>query len=875
MTQHPSAGKTSDSHPNDKGEHPGRERRTWPAHLLPGGIRERLFLLIVLAAVPVLILQGWTYYNRYVTRRDQALQTEFEVARGVATTFASYIDGVWRQLDTVGQEIITVDPSAEWDTERRTDRLLETIDYRYATIRSASWVSPDGRVLASTSPGAIGRDVSAQQYFQQALSGVPWAISDLLPIGTVIERPLVGMAVAIQDEDGVLHGVIVAGIEPARIGEVAFVRWRPAGGAFSLFDSQGILVYRHPETPLSWEQRSQWLQDDPLLPSALVGRAAQGEITSPIAGDRRFAARVPIPEIGWVAGASRPVAIVMAPVRQDLLRESMLGIMVASLALLLASLLARTIAEPLRRLERDAHAMGTGEIPASTDSQAPNEVYSLRAAMTGMAAGLIDRAAALRQANTLLQEQTEELQVQSEELRAANEALTHSEQRYRKLFEANLAGTYLTKPDGTIIDFNDAMMRMLGYDSREDVFQHRSTDFYADPAYRAELIQRLRNDGIVPGNEAVLCRKDGSTLYALGYAVLLTDPQTGEPYIQGVAVDITDRKRAEQAVRESEERLSTIFNSVHDAIFIHTFDQRILDVNDKMLEMYGVSKEEALHSYKLLEFADPSKTALAEEIWRDVLAGHPRLIEWTGRNARTGRVFPTEVFLRRIEYGGQEAILATVRDISERKQAEEALRRSEEWFRTLADAMPQLVWTAEPDGRVDYYNQRYKEFQGIEPIADGSFQWAPVLHEDDVAPTVEAWERAVRKGETYQIEHRVQRADGSYHWYLSRGTPVRDAEGRIVKWFGTATDIDDVKQAQEALQELTKTLETRVAQRTRELEHRARQLQKLTLELSQAEDRERKASGGHPARRPPAAACGGEVPPGPAGQPGPRRRRGA
>ncbi len=134
--------------------------------------------------------------------------------------------------------------------------------------------------------------------------------------------------------------------------------------------------------------------------------------------------------------------------------------------------------------------------------------------------------------------------------RRAGEALRESEQRYRRLFEASLAGVYLTKPDGTILDFNEAMMRMLGYDTREEVFQHRSPDFYADPEFRKELIYLLQRDGIVPAKEAVLRRKDGSVLYALGHAVLLRNEQTGEPYIQGVAIDITERKQAEEALRE-------------------------------------------------------------------------------------------------------------------------------------------------------------------------------------------------------------------------------------------------------------------------------------------------------------------------------------
>ena len=136
------------------------------------------------------------------------------------------------------------------------------------------------------------------------------------------------------------------------------------------------------------------------------------------------------------------------------------------------------------------------------------------------------------------------------ERKRAEEALRQSESRYRKLFEANLAGVYLTKLDGTILDFNDAMRRMLGYDSREEVFQHRSSDFYAEAEFRQELMRLLQKDGVVPAKEAVLRRKDGSILHALGSAVLLVNEQTGEPYIQGASIDITERKQAEEALRE-------------------------------------------------------------------------------------------------------------------------------------------------------------------------------------------------------------------------------------------------------------------------------------------------------------------------------------
>jgi PAS domain S-box-containing protein len=118
------------------------------------------------------------------------------------------------------------------------------------------------------------------------------------------------------------------------------------------------------------------------------------------------------------------------------------------------------------------------------------------------------------------------------------------------------------------------------------------------------------------------------------------------------------------------------------------------------------------------------------------------------------------------------------------------------WARELADAMPQLVWMAGPSGRVEYYNRRHEEYAGIH-LHDDGWRWEPVVHPDDLDATVQAWERAVATGTPYEMEHRVQRADGCFEWHVSRGVPVRDASGRVVRWFGTATNVDALKRAQE------------------------------------------------------------------------------
>lgn len=139
-------------------------------------------------------------------------------------------------------------------------------------------------------------------------------------------------------------------------------------------------------------------------------------------------------------------------------------------------------------------------------------------------------------------------------------------------------------------------------------------------------------------------------------------------------------------------------------------------------------------------------------------------------------------------------------DITERKRIEAALSDSESRFRELADAMPQMVWSARPDGFVDYYNERWYEFTGYSRERYGDESFTPLLHPDDVARCLEMWYASVRTGTEYVIEYRFWcRKTNAYRWYLTRALPIRGRDGRIERWFGTCTDVHDMKNAQEAL----------------------------------------------------------------------------
>jgi PAS domain S-box-containing protein len=206
------------------------------------------------------------------------------------------------------------------------------------------------------------------------------------------------------------------------------------------------------------------------------------------------------------------------------------------------------------------------------------------------------------------------------------------------------------------------------------------------------------------------------------------------------------------------------------------------------------------------------------------------------------RQLNAELERRVAERGAElEASNAQLREeVAERSRTEVALRESEARFRQLANSMPQLVWSADSDGRVNYYNERRHELEGIEPGDDGAWSWHPVLHPDDVQATDAEWKRAVDSGTRYEIEHRARMRDGSFRWHLSRGVPVRDNEGNVTQWYGSATDIHVQKEIERTLRErevqlreLSESLERRVAERTEDLILANQMLESRNLELQE------------------------------------------
>jgi PAS domain S-box-containing protein len=222
-------------------------------------------------------------------------------------------------------------------------------------------------------------------------------------------------------------------------------------------------------------------------------------------------------------------------------------------------------------------------------------------------------------------------------------------------------------------------------------------------------------------------------------------------------------------------------------------------VNQRWLEYAGISLEE--------ELKEPTRTIHPEDL--------PSVMEKWLADMAAGRPFEGEMRLRRAdgEYRWFLVRTAPLRDqqgnilkwygvsvdIEDRKRVE---IRS----RALVDAIPQQIWSGPPDGTVDYCNERWRSYMGLEIEDLRGDGWQTMLHPDDRERVLNAWHEAVVNGTPYEQEERHRGADGSYRWFLARGVPLRNSEGRIVRWYGTNTDIEDRKGAEEELQRLSRQL---------------------------------------------------------------------
>jgi PAS domain S-box-containing protein len=288
----------------------------------------------------------------------------------------------------------------------------------------------------------------------------------------------------------------------------------------------------------------------------------------------------------------------------------------------------------------------------------------------------------------------------------------------------------------------------------------------------------------------------------------------GSPMILEMSIDITERRRAEDALRKSEVKYRSLFDSIDEGFCIvemifdpdgKPVDYRFLEVNpafEKQTGMHdakGKRMREVVPDHEEHWFETYGNIAKTGQPKRFINSAKPLMGGWYDVYA-----FP---------FGGRNSnkVAILFNDITQRKRAEEALRESEERFRALADNIPNLAWMANPDGWIFWYNRQWYDYTGTTPEEMQGWGWLKVHHPDYVNSVTEEWQSKIKTGQPYDDIFPLRGKDGNYRWFLTRVTPIKDEHGNIQRWFGTNTDITERRNIEQALRESEKRLASDLA----------------------------------------------------------------
>ena len=353
--------------------------------------------------------------------------------------------------------------------------------------------------------------------------------------------------------------------------------------------------------------------------------------------------------------------------------------------------------------------------------------------------------------------------------------------------------------EGQPLFVNPAFCSFLGF-SEEELRNKHCVDF--SPREDAEkdwaLFQQLKAGSIDHYQlEKRYFRKDGSLVWGRLSISLLNSRPT--PLVVAMVQDITEKKRTQEDLElVSREMAAAVTRCSHDFRYLWA-NQGYADWLQRPLnEIVG-------HPIVDVLGGEAFETLLPH--FKRVLAGQKVHYEQETNFQSLGKRWTSTTYTPTLDADGSaNGWVAVVLDITERKRAEVAIRESEERFRTLAEAIPQLCWMAHGDGHIFWYNQRWYTYTGTTPEQMEGWGWQSV-HDPQALPLVlERWKTSIATGEPFDMVFPIKAADGIFHPFLTRVTPVKDSKGSVVRWFGTNTDVTELRNAQEALSEMSRKL---------------------------------------------------------------------
>lgn len=703
------------------------------------GVRAHLVVLALLTLVPAWGFAGFSAWRFASLEQDRLFRIGQDAARDIATA-------VERETATIraGLAALATSPALSVGDIAA---FRQQVALLHAGQAGAVTLEQPGEGRTAPPPGAPPR------FLREPATGRPMLVFHQ----PLINGPVPGAWLALRTDAVDLWSEV---LRRARL---------PEGWVTSVLDAEATIIARHPDPRRFVGQ--------PVHPAALaLLRQAPPEAPGGW-GSGRTREGDPV-RIVWrrVGGLPWTVLVgVPAEAVDGALRRAVLPVAAAGLPLLLAMTGAvalwatRRFARPLRALEAAAEAVGRRATPAPLPPSGVREIDAAGRALVAAASRLAEREAEVAT------------------LAGRLEAVLESTTDCVVVLDRSLRPLYL-----------NGRARALLPPGSGGAEGWAGLPLAAGGAF-AEGFERAFRSGLPVSVTAPAPAGEGRP--ARWFAA------DAFPSAQGLTVffrDVTAARRAEQAVRASEARLQAVLDHVPVGVVLAEAPSgRMVLTNRRLAEILGVASVQAdsVMDYDRYPAVD-AEGALVPRDQRAVSlalrgAGQVRR-EYRFRRA-DGRLVWVRVLAAPIldAEGTITGAVAAITEIEAERRAEAALRESELRFRALAEAVPQIVWACDPRGRIDYLNPRFFEFTGAARDAAGG---ELPIHPEDRRTTGHAWHAALATGEPYEAEYRLRRVDGAWRWFVARALPVRGADGAILRWIGTATDVTELIETRQALE---------------------------------------------------------------------------
>lgn len=410
------------------------------------------------------------------------------------------------------------------------------------------------------------------------------------------------------------------------------------------------------------------------------------------------------------------------------------------------------------------------------------------------------------------------------ERKHAEAALRKSEEKFSTAFRRGPMTLVLSTADeNRLIDVNETFERLSGY-RRDEVIGRTSVDLglWENPQDLRRLTDRLfAQGGCLQDAECKFRVRDGSLRNCLVSAEAMD--LNGETCILSVIADVTERKQAEAALRESKDELHLLLESTAEAIYGIDLEGRCTFSNPACLKTLGYQRPEELlgkEMHSLIHHSWADGTPLPVEqcwIYRAIRAGEGVHVEGEVLWRADGTSFPAEYWSHPQLKGGEViGAVVTFLDITERKRSEQTVRESEERFRLVANTAPVLIWMSGPDKLCTYFNQPWLDFTGRPLESQIGNAWVDLVDPDDRERCFDTYAQAFEHRQPFSVEYRLRRRDGEFRWVLDNGVPRFSPDGSFAGYIGSCVDVTQRKKAEETLRTVSgRLIEAQERERSR------------------------------------------------------------